>query len=737
MFELDQVSGRIYHNGRGKRASGDAYFAANFSKPDPAEQRENELDSYQAQALHRLLLGYYMRELEAQRENRAMMDRDEGAYDHVQYYEEEIATLVERGQVPIVYNLIQPAVNWILGTQRRSPTDYKILAKDASGEGAAERKSQLMKNVDDANNAAHEVSRAFEGAVKAGVGWLECGYANPEDAPTAVYTRHENWRAMLWDSASYRDDLQDARYIFRSKWLDADTTIALWPNRQHLLERAAMNSGTGAYMGDLDDIGDFAMDAQEISHFEGAMESVLSSYDSPRPRVRVIEAWFKKMVKKAPIMRGGQFNGQLFDDWSIGHHKDLIDGRASLVERPREIIFVALFTETGLLGVQQSPYRHNQYPFTPIWGYRNARTKLPYGIIRGMWDINRDFNKRAAKSLHHLSTTRVMVESGSVEDIEVLRDEAARPDAVIEYNQGRTPPVIDTAFDVAQAHIALMDRDAALLQQSSGVTNENMGRDTNAISGKAIIAKQDQGQLATSLFFDNLAFARSVHGVKQLVTIEQFYTGKERMRFEDKDGRPFYGDINDGDPKNAIAEFAADFILAENDWRASVRQAQAAELTTFLTQLAGTAPQLALAILDLVVEQMDLPKRGEIVRRIRQITGQSDPDEDPNNPTPETMQRQQMQEQQAAMQARAAMAEILSKEARAAKDIASAQNTAAKSTETGVNIIQQAIEAAIQVAGAQNVALAADQIITNSKSIVQPEPQNQQPVPQAQPAPVQ
>ena len=63
-------------------------------------------------------------------------------------------------------------------------------------------------------------------------------------------------------------------------------------------------------------------------------------------------------------------------------------------------------------------------------------------------------------------------------------------------------------------------------------------------------------------------------------------------------------------------------------------------------KLAATAPQIVMTCLDLVVEALDVPKRDELVKRIRQMTGVADPDEDPNNPSPETQARQAEQAKQ-------------------------------------------------------------------------------------------
>ncbi|MDO5644018.1 MAG: hypothetical protein Q4G26_16710, partial [Paracoccus sp. (in: a-proteobacteria)] len=398
-------------------------------------------------------------------------------------------------------------------------------------------------------------------------------------------------------------DLSDARYVTRSKWLDLDVAAALWPSRAGLLQQSTESQ---VLMSGLSDMADEPMDSREDDSNSGS-GFTSGGYDI-RQRIRVIEMWFKRPIN-VPVMRGGEFNRELFDPWSEGHQWEVMRGRATLAMRPREVVHVALMTEKGLLEVRQSPYRHNRFPFTPVWGYRRGRDGMPYGLIRGLRDIQRDLNKRASKALHHLSTVRVHVKEGAVDDIEELREEAGRPDAVIVSKPGMADPRVETGADVAAAHIDLMRMDAQMIQQVGGVTDENLGRKTNATSGKAITARQDQGALATSMFFDNLLFARRLHGEKKLVNIEQFYTDEQEFRITDMRGNPKYVTINDGSFSNAISLFKADFVIAEEDWRATTRQAQAEALLDLMTKLAATAPQAVVSSLDLVIEALDVPKR--------------------------------------------------------------------------------------------------------------------------------
>src|SRR5690606_9986943 len=122
-------------------------------------------------------------ELERQAENRMDMAFDEDIFDHIQWKPEELEALRARGQEPIVFNIVQTTVNWVLGSQRRAPTDYKILPRRKDGNDSAQRKTELVKHVRDENHSEEWVAQAFADAVKAGIGWLETGEGDPADGP--------------------------------------------------------------------------------------------------------------------------------------------------------------------------------------------------------------------------------------------------------------------------------------------------------------------------------------------------------------------------------------------------------------------------------------------------------------------------------------------------------------------------------------------------------------------------
>ncbi|MBS4051285.1 MAG: hypothetical protein KGZ69_08780 [Methylomonas sp.] len=622
-----------------------------------AKPQRSELDNDKNRALFKKLMGMCRRELGRQSDNRREMDIDEDNYDNIQWDTTDAEILTDRGQIPIVYNVLKPTLDVITGTEKRARSDFRILPRRKDGSKPAERKTQLMKYIDDVNMSQFATSSAFEDAIKVGVGWLECGLSEGDDGEP-VYDRHESWRNMLWDSASTHRALEDGRYQIRTKWVDEDIAEAMFPQRAKLIQLAAYETDSllvdGIY-------GDEPMDSIEM--FEGGVfDRSDVEFEYNRRRVRLIEIWFRHPTKVKKL-RGGDFSGQAYEEGHEAHEDEIRAGRAAIVEKVDMRVHVAIMCVKGLLYISQSPYRHNKFPFTPIWCNRRGKNGLPYGIIRVLRDIQVDINKRASKALAILSSNKVIMDEGAVDDLDELAEEVANPNAIIVKKANKSLE-LNADRELAPAHLELMSRNIAMIQSVSGVTDEYMGRQTNANSGVAIGKRQEQSTTALANVFDNLRYAKQVHGEKKLSLIEQFFTEEKSFRITNMRGTPEYITVNDGLPENDIIRTKADYVISEDDWRASVRQAQSEELLQLLQQLAPVAPQMAIIMLDLLVEGMDIPNRDEIVNRIRQQTGMRDPDAE--EPTPQEIAKAQEAQEQAEMAKALQRAEIAEKQASAA-----------------------------------------------------------------------
>lgn len=637
------------------RAPGDQYFDAHADEAAAigtavAETRVSPLDGEKARNLLRRLLTWFYYERDKQATNRLEMSIDHDFYDGIQWDPDDAQLLRDRGQMPLVYNEVAPMADWIIGTERRTRVDWKVLPRTEDDVQLADVKTKGLKYVSDVNRVQFLRSRAFADAIKGGVGWMDDG-ARDDPTKDILYSKYEDWRQVLWDSDAYELDLSDARYLFRWRWVDEDVAMAMFPDRKTQILRAVEDSLHGAGSG-------FEEESwyDEIEPNNSKSGSIYTSrtgmtVDAKRRKVRLIECQYRE-PGKYKFVADGPLRGSLFDPRDQIMANLVGSSGSRIVDRFAMRMHYAVFTESDMLDMGASIYRHNSFSLTPVWCYRRNRDRMPYGIIRRVRDIQQDMNKRASKALFMLNTNQTISEEGAVEDMDAAREEVNRPDGDIVVRPGMKFEIRrDT--DAATAQLQLMQADAQAIQRSGGVTDENLGRKTNAVSGEAIKARQLQGSVVTTEPFDNLRFATQTQGEKQLALMEQFYTEEKVIRLTGARGRLEWLRINqperqaDGSVRylNDITASQADFQVSEQDYAGTLRQVMFDSLTEIASRL---PPEIALRLLTMAYEYSDLPNKDEIAEAIRKITGERDE----NKPmTPE--------EQAQAEQAQAAQKEAL------------------------------------------------------------------------------
>src|SRR5690606_6740688 len=80
------------------------------------------------------------RDKHAQNRVDRMLDHD--YYDHDQISPEDRAIYEERGQAPIVFNLIHGAIDWLSGTERRTRVDWMVHPRGPEDEQGAKALAQ-------------------------------------------------------------------------------------------------------------------------------------------------------------------------------------------------------------------------------------------------------------------------------------------------------------------------------------------------------------------------------------------------------------------------------------------------------------------------------------------------------------------------------------------------------------------------------------------------------------------
>lgn len=690
---------------------------AQASRPAPTDSDNT--------ALLRQLSDWWYDARDRHAENRRQQDIDAAFYDHEQYTAEEIAELEARFQAPLVFNKIKIAADWLIGTERRSRLDWSIKPRGPADTDPSKAKQAFLKYLDDTNGFPWERSRAFEDVVKVGIGWTEeTVTTDPNDPP--VLLEYESWRNVWLDPHSRHMQLKDARYIHRKRTLDVETGNAMFPDRVDLIQSAANVEGRIGFnlddeMAD-EDIPQMWLRADEFGRTRVSRNWAGIAPYGMRMRVSIIETQFRKPVAAQRISSPyTQVHGQWFDP----NNQDLVElhrsGSISLSDAMRQEVHYALWVPNGVLRTGRLPFRHDSFSLTPYWGFRRDRDGMPYGIVRGVRDAQSDYNKRMSKAQFHLAANQVIADEDAVNDWDDVAENAARPDGIIKLNTARTGAgskrfEIMRGEQMASSQIALAEVAAAHIHDGSGVNREQLGRDTNAQSGRAIQAKQSEGALTTASLFDNYRLGFKLSGQKVLSLAEQYCTAPMQFRITEDTNSLEWMSINQPEFdeqtgtwvwKNDITAQQADFVVDAQDFRETMRLAMAEQIMETIGQL---DPQIGLQLLDLAIDLTDLPGKDVIVARIRQLNGHEDPSAQND---PEAQAKKAAKEQAAAEQEQLNSRE---REANISKAEGQAKKMLADAESVRVQTQQNAMQVAQLIAALMPLAPTADQVIANANN---------------------
>jgi hypothetical protein len=678
------------------------------------ERTEAQKDYERLKKLHRKLFEWYQLEREKQAANRYQMALDVDFYDGLQWDEQDVEELLARGQAALVFNHIASTVDWIIGTEKRTRVDFHVMPREEDDETSSQHKTKVMKWLSDVNMVGFHRSNAFSETIKAGLGWLEDGVRG-DRTEEPIYSRSESWRNIIYDSSGYKEvDGQDARYLFRMRWTDLDIATAMFPKKKAELQRAAVAANLWGAEEDEDlwYLGQHFQSRTVDGQVVGRRSYVSDPYvvNNRRERVKLIEAWWRD-PEPCYICHGEVFNGQKYDAANPTMKKAAADGAISLFDAIVMQTKVAVMTDDDVIYEAKSPYKHDRFPFTPIFCYRRGRDGMPYGPVRRLRDPQEDLNKRASKALFILSTNRIIADhdalDGTDQDWDDVRAEAARPDALIVKKRG-SELKLERDVQLAEEHLMLMDRDAVMIQKAAGITDDNLGRRTNAVSGEAIRARQEQGSVVTAEIFDNLRLAIQLQGQLRLSLAEQFISAPKVLRLTGERGEFEWVKINqpeaqpDGSVRfiNDITARAADFIVDEQSYSRSWREAMFNTLMDLLAKIAAVAPAAALQLLDLAFEFSDIPGKADFVARVRRIIGYVPEDLEKLTPEERAKAEAALKERAAAgeLQRRTQEQALENQAADTQKKLAEAENARARAEEAIARAeqIAQDSQAAVQ-----------------------------------------
>ena len=534
---------------------------------------------------------------------------------------------------------------------------------------------------------------------------------------------------MWYDHLGKSWDGSDWRFQIREKWIDFDVAVSLFPEREGALKVVAEQvNSLFPYLPD-----DFGVDdpASEFD-LETEVEALFGGQNSgKRSRLKFVEMWYR-VPDNVQIMRKrdddtpyGTLDGAIFRPENADHQY-LIRGRYfSLTGSRIMTVRNAIWTGGTYLQDELTPYNHNRFPLTPLFCYRRRRDGAPYGVIRNLRDPQSDLNKRRSRSLILLTANRVIADKGAVDNKQEAYEEVQRPDGWVEINPNKKFEIEDQK-ELAAAHVEMARDDERFINNISGVTPEVKGDSKRQLSGVAVRELQNQGQVTQGVYFDNLYYAIQNEGEIRLSLIEQFFDQKKEYRITGERHKDEFIKINEeqdgGKVSNDILRSKADFVVGKQDFRETIRLSMVEMLSELVTKLSQTMPEVALSLIDMVIDLMDdVPNKDEIVSRIRKINGQTGPEEEL---TPEQKEQQaqlkqammQKQQQADALQQAMMQLQIATQQADISGKTAKADRDRMEASMKKIETFLKTLEVAGVLQASPQLATAADELFKDASS---------------------
>lgn len=582
-------------------------------------------------ALPRAQVEMFLLEIKHQPHWRREADRAADFYDGNQLSPDDVEKLQDRGQPPLITNIVKPTIDTVLGLEAKARSDWRVRPEDdgAANEQLAEAMSVKLKHAEIESRADRAVSDAYAAQIKAGLGWVEVAREfDPFKCPYRVKYVHR--REIFWDWRAEAPDLSDARYLVRRRWLELEHAIALMPQYERLFRMT-----TGGWAG-FDPL--LEQDSRLVQSWEIERDTRISAVDwrdIQRMRICLYEIWYRKWVR-GYVMRLPNGTVMEVDFDNPRHQQAIVSGIAQVSQATFQKVRLAWYTGPHFLYDIASPYRHNHFPYVPFFGHREDLTNVPYGLIRSMISPQIEINARKSKMLWSLNSRRVVTDADAVTDHQKTAREVARPDAYVILNANRRPDStfkVEPGGELAQEQFQVMQEAKQEIAQASGIHKSMQGQSSGATSGLAINSLIEQGINTLAEINDNYRFARRLVGEMLFDMLKQNLSAG-----------PVPVTIGEGAHKKVIVlnqpaidpETGRQTILNDvNSIKTKIVIDDVPNTPTYKMQqlnmlseiTKSLPPQLQAQVMDFVVEATDMPNRYEIADRLRTAIGIQTPEE--------------------------------------------------------------------------------------------------------------
>lgn len=534
--------------------------------------------------------------------------------------------LQQRKGLPcLVINTIPQFTAQLVGDWRESRKAIKVVPSNDEDVDIADIREDLVRSIEMQSRADRVYDSAFESMVQCGDGdfKITVEYARDDVFDQDIFIRPiEDPLAVVWDRFSVDPTGRDARRVFVDDRIDKKEFSRKWPDAQG---------------------GSDLMENDKIDRV-----TLAGWYDDDS--YRITEYW--RIIERQRLMVLFD-NGRIYQIDEDTDMDQLVQANGHPVKtRVAWCSYAQMHYCTGwaiLAGPYE--YRLNRLPVIRMSGrvVNIAGRRVRYGLVRFMKDPSRLKNfwrSIAAEQLGYAPKAQWIATQSAIEGREesfrkahltrnpllVVNDEAE----IGKNIQRLEPPAPQNAIF---QEVTMNTQD---MKDVSGIQDASLGIRSNETSGKAIMNRQHEGDVASQTYYDNSDAALLEGGdvINQL--IPQVMDGTRVVRLVGKDESIKFQKINDPmDPHTIDLSVGLFDVALSTGTSYTTRRVEAAQAMMDAVQV---WPQLMQVAGDLVAKAQDWPGADELAERLK-ATMHIGPDGQPGPPPipPEVVQKMQQE----------------------------------------------------------------------------------------------
>lgn len=513
---------------------------------------------------------------------------------------ENITTMREReGRPTLTINKMPSYVRQVVNDSRLNRPSITVRPFDSGADVAtADIITGLIRNIEYASSADTAYDTAVDNAVSCGFGWFRINIDYTHDDTFDLdlrIGRIRNAFTVFPDPWSVEADSSDWNVCFVTELLSDDEFTRRWKDAQK---------------SDWEDLG------------YGQMKHPWRDDDS----VLVAEWWSRDEVKKRILLLN---SGEVVKADVYAEQRDIYDARGVVVLREREVSSweVRQRIVTGAEVLEENDWPGIYIPIVPVWGEEvDVAGDLHYrSLIRDAKDPQKMYNywRTCGTELVALAPKAPYIgPRGAFQSNQAKWDTAnSKSWSYLEYD-GDIPPQRQPFAGIPSGALqeALNYNDD--IKAALGMYDASLGARSNETSGRAILARQREGDVSQFHFIDNLTRAIRHSGRILLDLIPHVYTRGRIIRTLGEDGS--VDEVPLGQPimSDDGIERVYDLGLGKYDLAVEAGPGfttRREEAATQMMELVRVYPDAAPVIGDLLVKNLDWPGSQEIAKRLERL----------------------------------------------------------------------------------------------------------------------